>query len=225
MKEYVKKFMATQGYPDAKLHAYGSQIYGTAHPSSDYDFYLVMPSVIEDQVLFSVNTPTGHKDVNITFITQSHFQDLVSEMHPSALEICIHDHLPFTLNLPILRQSFSQKASNSWVKCKKKLRDSDILKNEHQDPTYPTALELQHIGLKSLFHSLRILDFGIQLATTHTINLTQLPNLNTSCSELWQDILQTHSESPSWDYLQQTYKTQYNALHSKFREAAPLSSN
>jgi hypothetical protein len=49
-------------------------------------------------------------------------------------------------NLVSLRHSYSHISSNSWVKCKKK-----IIAGEY------------YIGVKSLFHSLRIPMFGIQI--------------------------------------------------------------
>ena len=48
-----------------------------------------------------------------------------------------------------IRNSFSHVASNSFVKCKKKIEVE-----ASYDP---------HTGRKSLWHSLRIVDFGIQI--------------------------------------------------------------
>jgi hypothetical protein len=58
----------------------------------------------------------------------------------------------FKLDLPKLRHAISHVSSNSWVKAKKKLEQDDY-----------------YIGVKSLFHSLRIPMFGTQIATSGRI--------------------------------------------------------
>jgi hypothetical protein len=64
---------------------------------------------------------------------------VIQELHP----------FDFQLKTALLRQSISSVASNSWVKCKKKLTV--------QKDFAP------RIGKKSLWHALRILDFGTQI--------------------------------------------------------------
>lgn len=102
----------------------------------------------------------------------------------------------FTLNTSKLRHSLSAKSSNSWVKCKKKL-------------TIEKDLDL-NIGRKSLFHSFRIIEFGIQIAHTGKIY-----NYG-SCNELYKEIMNYYE----WTDLFDTFKLRYNALLTEFRKLA-----
>ena len=92
-----------------------------------------------------------------------------------------------------LRQSVSSICSNSWVKCKKKLtveKDYDL-----------------RCGQKSLWHSLRIYMYGIQLAETGKIYDWAQAN------RLWCEI--RDAETPTWEHYHQKYKKLYNELRSK----------
>lgn len=101
------------------------------------------------------------------------------------------------MNLSKLREEISKRASNSFVKCKKKLT---VETNE------------ERIGLKSLFHSLRMIDFGIQIAETGRIYDF------TASNHYLYDIFEI---GPNWDKLKEKYQPIYNQLSSKFREVAP----
>lgn len=85
---------------------------------------------------------------------------------------------------------FSRTASNSFVKCKKKLAQGDT-----------------YIGLKSMFHSIRILDFGIQLATTNSIKFD-------SCNEIYYNLMELHN----WQDVKQYAKPIYNQKHTEFKK-------
>src|SRR5690606_16367271 len=104
------------------------------------------------------------------------------------------------LNLTQLRRSISAVASNSFVKCKKKL-----IKGPDYNP---------YIAKKSLFHSLRILDFGIQIATHGKIMDFS------SCNHLYRDIMSI--ESDDWEIFKEKYTPLANSLKSKFKKVAPL---
>ena len=162
---------------------YGSRIYGTNSQESDFDYIYVVDDKsveeLDDQYVFhSDYDPVNyvfHSDydpvnkvyvdyfheINISIYGKTKFQQMCDDHHISALECIflpdnmiknqITDHkFKFELNLQQLRKSISEKASHSWVKAKKKFEvesDRNI-----------------YIGKKSLFHSIRIIDFGIQIA-------------------------------------------------------------
>src|SRR5437764_9853414 len=133
------------------VYKYGSTVYGTHnHKTSDNDYIVVVKGDGE----FSYDV----KDIDDYHVySESAFIKKIEEHHIAILE-CIfqHEHDPyvkhFRLDKEKLRRSISAISSNSFVKCKKKLAEDDV-----------------YIGLKSLFHSLRILMFGIQIAKTGKI--------------------------------------------------------
>ena len=104
----------------------------------------------------------------------------------------------FSLDKWKLRESFSHVASNSWVKAKKKLtveKDYDL-----------------YIGQKSLFHSLRLLSFAIDICELGEIKYDNE-------SGLYKEIMS--AETPTWDYYYSKYHEIYNSLKSQLRELAP----
>jgi len=106
--------------------------------------------------------------------------------------------LNFKLNLSTLRSSVSEKSNHSWVKAKKKL-----IVPEDRAP---------YIAKKSLFHSFRIYQFGIQLATTGRITDYAASN------ELYGRIMNTPDD---WDVIDATFRPEMQALASEFRKVAP----
>src|SRR5574343_717983 len=132
------------------VYGFGSRVYGMVGPKSDYDFYVISKKA-EDGV------EIRNGDINIHMHTPSHFHELLDrhvvgalECHFTPVEHRLVDRwtFPFKLDKAALRREFSAKASNSWVKAKKKLEV------EHD----------YYIGKKSLWHAMRIIMFGTQIA-------------------------------------------------------------
>jgi hypothetical protein len=185
---------------------YGSRVYGTATESSDYDFIMVLNNDLGEEQL--------RIDVNGTFMdfnlySREIFNKMANEHEISALECLsignewrVYDdnsglELP-SIHLPTLRKSISAKANNSWVKCKKKL-------------TVEEGEEL--IGKKSLYHSFRIVKFGIQLATHGRI---------VDARECGKDFFEEIINGPDdWEYYEEKYKQAHNELMTEFRKVAP----
>jgi predicted nucleotidyltransferase len=185
-------------------YRYGSTVYGTANKNSDEDFIIVLEALSGTQDIVFENK------INIILHSVETFEKSLSDHTPSALE-CLwlnqdhsytHGFVPkFTLNLEKLRASFSAKASNSFVKAKKKFeveKDQDF-----------------YIGKKSLFHSLRILSFGAQIAETGKIHDY------TCANEMWADIFT--DPSLNWSTYKEKWQPIYNKLSSEFRAVAPKS--
>ena len=129
------------------------------------------------------------------------FKKDISKLHIRALEGLFgpYSFLKFEVNVKMdneaLREAISQKASHSFVKAKKKIEVEKELR----------------IGQKSLFHSLRILEFGIQIAQTGKIfDFTQ-------SNHYWEEI----SKISDWAELNRIYKPIYNKLHTEFKLACP----
>lgn len=175
-------------------YVYGSRVYRNAGKHSDYDYIFVVKKVQNEQ--YSDNL------ININFFTLEQHIERVNEHEISALEClflptdCILKEtvkVTFKLDIAKLRHSLSKKSSNSWVKCKKKL-------------TVPQDYDL-NVGRKSMFHAFRIIDFGVQIATTGKIN--DYSSMNTLFSEIMN-----HYE---WAELFSQFKTRYNNKCSEFK--------
>jgi hypothetical protein len=101
----------------------------------------------------------------------------------------------FKLNNSLLRNEISAKSSNSWVKASKKLT---VEKNS------------EYIGKKSLWHSLRIVIFGIQIATKGKIVDY------TAANYLYNEII--NSGNDDWSYYKDKYQSVFNGLCTEFRK-------
>ncbi len=182
------------------VYPYGSYVYETFTNSSDYDFIIVSKNDMREFSLESGN-------LNIHIYSVPEFKEQLGKQKISALE-CLF--LPetallknsmkfdFKLDKSILRSSISEKASHSWVKAKKKFeveKDRNI-----------------YIAKKSLFHSLRIIDFGIQIAKYGKIMSYS------SSNDLWNVIIANPSES--WEDYKNSYQKVFNEKMTEFRKVA-----
>ena len=175
-------------------YCYGSRVYGTATKFSDYDYIFVVKK--RDNEQFS------DRLININFFTDESHQQRLDEHEISALEcqflspeFILKETKKYKFNLDVakLRHSLSRKSSNSWVKCKKKLtveKDYDL-----------------NLGRKSMFHSFRIMNYGIQIAT-----LGKIVKYN-DANNIYHSIMEHYN----WDVLFETFKKDYNEWCSKFK--------
>jgi predicted nucleotidyltransferase len=177
------------------IYPYGSRVYGTANDKSDYDFIVVHNTDFPTQEIVCGN-------MNIHFYDVATFQKALDDHENWAIECyflpkdkIIQDTnmFSFTLDKSKLRTNFSAKASNSFVKCKKKFIDGEL-----------------YIGQKSLFHSLRIISFGIHLATEGKLYYD-------TANGFYDEIL----KYDNWEALKEKYQPIYNKLSSEFRIVAP----
>ena len=136
------------------LYTYGSVVYQTNNEKSDVDFIAIVIVKQEEQVILD--------NINISFYTIEEFKEKLDSHEISAIEcLFLPDDLilkktvdfEFNLDKHKLHCECSKKASNSFVKAKKKIKDGHI-----------------YIGQKSLFHSIRIIDFAIQIIKHGKIN-------------------------------------------------------
>jgi len=186
---------------DTWFFQYGSTVYGTATDKSDIDFIAIHPNKAKHK--FYNGEEIQHQNLNMHFYWEDEFQKQLDAHKIQFLECFffkgnkVPDHFKFKLNLSKLRESISEKANHSFVKAKKKLEvEKDYM-----------------IGWKSLFHSLRILDFGTQIATTGAIQDFS------SANHFWTEILGACRYD--WAYFKEKYQPIHNEMSSKFRLAAP----
>ena len=196
---------------------YGSIIYGTNTKISDTDIVYVFDSSEDIYEVIEAQKMPEFFDlpkIDLHYISTFAFQKLLNSHDIMALET--YYQLPndykewfnFELNLDTLRRKISAVVSNSWSKARKKL---DIPE------------ESDYIALKSLFHSLRILSYGINLAESNKIdylNVT-LDSRKMTCKELLEDILNDYNNGYRWIEFKEKYKQIQNANATKFRLLAP----
>lgn len=182
------------------LYYYGSINYGTNQENSDYDFVAIVDMNNNDYLQYE--TP----DVDIHIISINHYKTLLKQHDIMALETFFNPtpiipySTEFELDLKTLRHKISAIVSNSWVKAKKKV---NLLGED------------DYIGYKSLFHSIRILDFAVQLAETGKINDFQ------KMKPIWNEINFLVYAGKSIDEIMAHFKPNHNAMASKFRALAP----
>ena len=197
---------------------YGSTVYKTRTEKSDIDLICIVESpddiydIYQSQdytALFDYNT-----NVDLHIISEVSFQRLLDEHDIMALETWYQLHeddkslFKFQLNLDTLRRKVSAVVSNSWSKARKKLEIPE---------------ESDYIALKSLFHSLRILSYGIDIAENNKIDyLNVLINGNKITSkELWTDICNNYDNGFRWPEFKAKYTPIQNKNATRFRELAP----
>jgi hypothetical protein len=151
------------------------------------------------------NTPNTNQEIhsgdfNIHVMTEYQFLKNLKDHHSSSVEAFftpkefrLQEDVKFDWNpnIPSLRHSFSHISSNSWVKAKKKMEQGDY-----------------YIGVKSLFHSLRIPIFGIQIAQTGSIYDFSVANYihNKIFSKEW-----------TWNELDSEFRPLRNSILTDFR--------
>lgn len=199
---------------------YGSITYGIK-PTEYSDIDIV--AIVDDSVDFSAyyneiyeekitKDDNYNMEIDTQYIKESNFIKMVKNHHIIALEsIWLPKELfigpynyekYFELDKWKLRQSISSIVSNAWAKCHKKLtveKDYDFYR-----------------GLKSLFHCLRLLDFGIQIATYGKI--VNYASANHYWEDLWDnDIVPSHK----WEDYKAKYQPKLNRLKSEFVKLCP----
>lgn len=178
------------------MYIFGSRVYGTVGPDSDYDVILIANASAPDVEV------KGEK-YNIHIIVPDLWNKLLRDNHIKAIEcvfapdwaqlIPCSDKSEFVYKEESFRHNVSHTVSNSWVKCKKKLAQGDY-----------------YIGIKSMFHALRIIDFGIQFAAHRQIQFN-------SANWIWDHL---KDRDWTWEELETRYKSYRNVQLSEFRKLA-----
>lgn len=189
------------------VYIFGSQVYGTANKDSDWDIIMVANNSVE-------STELRKGLFNIHVYTPNKFQADLDWHRINNLE-CIYApdwaklketiKWEFKFDTAKLRHSISHISSNSWVKAKKKL----IVVDEY------------YIGIKSLFHSIRIPMFGTQIGSFGKIT-------DFSCANWVWDKLQFKDQPMymrdrmrwTWDELDKEFRPVLNETMTEFRKVA-----
>lgn len=195
------------------LFAYGSRVYGTADEDSDRDYICVIDKETDE---VKNQSQLNFEDGDITFYMEEYFKELLKNHEISAIE-CVFEKLMVynpqkqaeykeyfksVYNPQKLRESLSKKASNSWVKGKKKI----VVEKDYN----------WRVAIKSIFHAIRILNYGWQIAVTGG-NIFAFGMVN----EVYFRLKQI-PEGTDYSVLKKEFQPIYNRYHSEFVKVAPL---
>lgn len=157
------------------IYSYGSQIYGTAGKDSDQDFIIVTKGSMLKSGAFKQNAISNQsRSIQGVLYSRSGFQDAINNYDISALECLslstdkvVQSKWPFRVqkwdNREMAKKIIS-KASNSWHLADLQAKD-----------------DWKHMAKKGIFHSLRILTFGLQLKEHQRIVDFE------ACNWIWED--------------------------------------
>jgi len=189
------------------LYSFGSHVYKTNHENSDYDYIAIVKELPKFGSLYNKDNITIH------FLTENNFMSYLSENEIQALEVSFLSKefilketkkYPVIINKTKLRNSISTIVSNSYVKGKKKL----IIQGDYD----------KVLAIKSVFHSLRISDFGKQIALDNKI--TDYSSMNWLLSDLWK-ITENKEGWDAWNIIDNKYRSVYNKKSSEFKALCP----
>lgn len=180
--------------PILHIFQYGSRIYGTATEKSDHDYIVVVDS--EEEFKYDFERDNMHVHV----YSEKIFKILIERHDIAILESIFsqENNYEFKLDLERLRRSISAVVSNSFVKCKKKLT---------LGPDYNP-----YIAKKSLFHSIRILGYGIDIAKNGRI--TDFGAYNHYLLEIMA--------IDTWEELRAKYEPLVREMRKEFKKLAPM---
>lgn len=183
------------------IYLYGSRIYGTNRIDSDYDIILIGANLlehIEKEVLID------DKRLNVHIITPDKFKrdlerhdimNLECVFSPAWARLQEKEILKFIINKKKLAKNIIAQSFNSWQKGKFKLNEGDI-----------------YHGLKSIFHSLKMLIFAIQIIEHGKINDFAAANY------LHKEI--NECDEFEWEYFREKYLPLKIELEKKLKELA-----
>jgi predicted nucleotidyltransferase len=179
------------------IYLFGSRVYGTNSEDSDWDIIIVGNNSVE-------SIEIKHELYNIHVYTPKKFKEDLDWHTPKNLE-CIFapdwaklkEDIKFELKIDHskLRHATSHVSSNSWIKAKKKLLVADEYK----------------IGVKSLFHAIRIPMFSEQIATFGHIADFQCANW------IWNRISE---KEWVWEDLHKEFRELHKSVLIDFRKKA-----
>ena len=180
------------------VYLFGSRIYGTADQNSDWDVIMVANNSVESteirRGLFNIHVYTPDKfQADLDWHRINNLECIFAPDWAKLKETIKFD---FKLVIPKLRHSISHISSNSWVKAKKKIMVADDYKS----------------GIKSLFHSIRIVMFGTQIVSTGRISDFECANY------IWKNIMTKYNWT--WKELDNEFREIHNKVLTEFRLVA-----
>lgn len=181
------------------VYLFGSRIYGTSDSQSDWDVIMIANNQVESteirRGIFNIHVYTPDKfKKDLEWHRINNLECVWAPDWAKLKEIIKFDD--FKINKNKLRHAISHISSNSWVKCRKKLE----VENEY------------YIGIKSLFHSIRIPMFATQIAEHGKIKDFECANY------VWDKLKKNHW---TWGELDREFRPLLNSTMTQFRKLVP----
>lgn len=195
---------------------YGSFLYNTNTPESDYDILIITDTndKTTEQNLHDITFENNKFDITIR--SQTNFTELFKSCDIIALETIFAPKESIIIDNPLMdnyrnsfildietkkqiRKSLSTKSDWAEVRARKKLADKEY-----------------KIAIRSLYHSYRIIKFGIQIAKYNQI-------INWSeANDLWETLKDLKQEDISPQTLKDLYKKYLqNGILTEFKQLLP----
>jgi hypothetical protein len=165
------------------IYPYGSRVYGTASENSDYDYIVVTKGAFLKSGAFKQNAiSSDDRKIQGVLYSRTGFIDALNNYEMGAIECIFLDSSqvllskwPFSIqkwNTKEMADKVIQKASASWHIASRQSKDG-----------------FKAIAKKGIFHSLRILMFGLQLKEYQTIyNYSEANELKTEIDRIPEDM-------------------------------------
>lgn len=184
-------------------YLYGSRLYGTHREDSDWDYIAIVLEYPETGSLLEKEDKTYH-----LYSLEDHAKAMLNHDVAIIESMYLNNKIPnfFRLDKGKLRESFSTVSNHSWVKGYKKLTvhfDYDKL-----------------AGIKSIFHSIRITDYGIQLADQGRIY--KKDRYNYIMKDLYY-LAEKYEREELWNIIESKYKKLWKDLRHEFKMLCPKS--
>ena len=180
------------------IYIFGSQIYGNSSVKSDWDIVIIAKTSSPEREMRAISDKNDELNIHILTsdrfnlgLTAHNIRNIECVMAPQWAKLKEDIDFKFQIKISSLRHEVSRMNSNSLVKCKKKLNQDDY-----------------YIGIKSIWHAMRIVMFGSQIAKFGKIT-------DWSCAnQLWSEI---NSKKWTWDELDERFRKYNNEILSGFR--------
>ena len=135
------------------IYIFGSRIYGTSREGSDYDIIMIASNLIAEEekkikigdILFNIHIVTP--DVFLSHLKMHNIKNLECLFAPDWAKLQEKTILPIDIDLNKLVKNNLAQSYSSWQGGKMKIQKYDFYR-----------------GFKSIFHSIRMLMFAIQIA-------------------------------------------------------------
>jgi len=197
------------------IYVYGSRLWGTDNENSDLDYAIILDNkssvwnwYYEDQYFQKES-----EDIDLHIMSVDYYENLVRNCDEFGLSIYFQKYPLIKYNSDIevkdlslqnLRKQFSSKANNSYVKAKKKLQDGEV-----------------KIAYKSLYHSIRILDFGRKIAEEIIAEENRIYDMTSFGHNIEWFEQCFEIEKMSWEEIHKTFKPEFNYFATEFKKLAP----
>ena len=171
-EEMINDILTITGLHISKLrniYVYGSRVYGTYTLNSDIDIIVIACSMYLNQEFHEgiynihVTTPDAFKEQLDNH--DIHCLECIYAPHEAQLMTQIDYLKDFKLDISQLKKMLISQSTWAWQKAQRRIEKGDIIG-----------------GGKSLFHSLRIINFGLQI-----IHNGKIANF-TKANHIWQDV-------------------------------------